>query len=119
MASVFGLRQQLGDAIGDVDLIGTAGGAGHFGHPVHFLLETRAQGVHPDVGLVQDGRGQAAFLVEQGEHQVLGVNLLVSVLNGDGLRRSDGLLQFFGESVEIHGMTHASITILVCCYQLT
>ncbi len=66
------------------------------------------QGVHPDVRLVQDGWRQAAFLVEQGEHQVLGINLLVAVLNGNGLGRSDGLLQFFGESVEIHGMTHSS-----------
>ena len=33
-----------------------------------------------------------AFLVEQGQHQMFGVNLLVTVLNGNTLRRSDGLL---------------------------
>ena len=61
-----------------------------------------AQGIHPDVGLVQDGRRQAAFLVQQGEQQVFGIDLLVAMLDGEGLGRADGVLQFFGESVEVH-----------------
>ena len=38
----FGLCQQLRDAIGDVDLVGTAGRARDLGQPVDFLLETGA-----------------------------------------------------------------------------
>ena len=99
---LFGLREQLGDAVGDVDLIGATGRTGYLGQPVDLLLEPAAEGVHPNVGLVEDGGGKPAFLLEQGQHQVFGVDLLVSVLNGDGLGGADGLLQFFGESVEVH-----------------
>ena len=34
--------------------------------------------------------------------QVLDIDLLVSMLNGNGLGGANGFLQFFGESVEVH-----------------
>ena len=61
-----------------------------------------SQRVNPDVGLVQDGRGEAAFLFEEGEQQVFDIDLLISMLDGDGLGRADSLLELFGESVEVH-----------------
>ena len=98
----FGLGQQLGDALGDVDLIGTAGGAGHLGQPVHFLLDAgpagRPRGCRPCSGWRAPGR----LPVQQGQHQVLDIDLLVSMLDGDGLGGSDGFLDFFSESVEVH-----------------
>jgi len=50
---------------------------------------------------------------------VLGVDLLISVLNGDGLGGSNRLLKLFGESVEIHNLslslsTDISISPLCC-----
>jgi hypothetical protein len=33
---------------------------------------------------------------------VFGVDLLVTMLNGNGLGSADGFLEFFGESVEVH-----------------
>jgi hypothetical protein len=41
---------------------------------------------------MEDRGRETAFLVEQREHQVLGVDLLISVLNGDGLGGSNRLL---------------------------
>ena len=36
---VFGLREQLGDAVGDVDLVGLPAGPGDLGQAVDFLLD--------------------------------------------------------------------------------
>jgi hypothetical protein len=33
---------------------------------------------------------------------VFGINLLISMLEGEGLGGMDGLLHFFGESIKIH-----------------
>ena len=93
----------------DVDLVGTAGRTRDLGQPVHFLLDACPQGVHAYVGLVQDRGGEPAFLVEEGEHQVLGVDLLVAVLDSDGLGGSDGFLELFGESVEVHNLSALTI----------
>ena len=51
---------------------------------------------------MEDGRGQPAFLIQQSQQQMFYINLLISVLNGDGLGRTDGLLHFFGKSIEVH-----------------
>ncbi len=100
---LLGLSHQLGNALRDVDLVGTAGRAGDLGHPVDFLLDASAQGVHFDVGLVEDRAGESAFLLEQGEDQVFGIDLLVAMLDGDGLGGADGFLELFGVLIEIHG----------------
>jgi hypothetical protein len=39
---------------------------------------------------------------------MLGVDLLVAVLDSDGLRSTDSLLELFGKSVEVHGVTQLS-----------
>jgi hypothetical protein len=54
------------------------------------------------VCLIEDGSGEPPFLFQQSEKQVFDVNLLVSMANGDGLCRAEGLLQLFGESIEVH-----------------
>ena len=36
---------------------------------------------------------------------MLGVDLLVTVLNGNGLGGADCFLEFFGESVEVHNLS--------------
>ena len=63
---LLGLGQELGDAGGDVDLVGAAGGAGDFGQAVDFLLDAGAEGVDADVGLIEDGGGEATLLIEEG-----------------------------------------------------
>jgi hypothetical protein len=65
-------------------------------------LEAGFERVHPDVGFVQDGASEAAFLVEEGEHEVFCVDLLVTMLDSNGLGSADGFLEFFGKSVEVH-----------------
>ncbi len=58
------------------------------------------------------------MLVKECKQQMLGIQLLVAVLDGDGLSGPDGFLEFFGESVEVHWVILPSITILVYRYQL-
>ena len=58
-----------------------------------------------DVGFVQDGAGQAALLFEQGCKQVLDIELLMAVAGGLALRRPDGLLEFFSETIDIHKLS--------------
>jgi hypothetical protein len=101
----FGLRQQLRDAIGDVNLVGTAGWARDLGQPVDFLLNARPKGVNPDIRLIKDGWGEPARLIEEGEEEVFGIKLLVAVLDSDRLSGSNGFLEFFGKSVEVHNLS--------------
>ncbi len=98
----FGLRHQLGKPLRYVDLVRSSGRSGHFGQPVHFLLDPRPQAVHFDIRFIEDGRSQSALLLQQGEQQVLNLNLLVPMLNRNGLSGPDRFLHFFSESIEIH-----------------
>jgi hypothetical protein len=53
---------------------------------------------------VQQGRGAAVVLVEQGQQQVLRLDELLVVADGQALGVGDGLLELGGEFVEAHGI---------------
>ena len=99
---LFSLGHQLRNPLRYIDLVRSPGGPGDFRHPVHFLLDASPQAINLDVRLVQNRRSQPSFLLQKGKQQVLDVNLLVPMLNGDGLGGPNRLLHFFGESIEVH-----------------
>ncbi len=64
---------------------GLTAAAGHARQTLQFLVDAAFQAVEVDVGLAQDGRGQAGFLVEQGRQQVLDIDVLLSAAGGETL----------------------------------
>ena len=65
-------------------------------------LHVGAQGVGVGAGLGQQPTGQALGLVEQGEQQMLPVDLGVAEPQRLGLSVVEGLLRLLGQSVEVH-----------------
>ena len=65
-------------------------------------------------GLLENGRGEPAFLCQQGGQQMLHVHLLVVQANGFGLSGLQRFLQFFGEAVGIHELTSKDFPIIPC-----
>ena len=55
-----------------------------------------------DAGLLEDGRGEPAFLVEQRQQEVFDVDLLVVQPDGELLGTLQGLAGLFGEAVDVH-----------------
>ena len=55
-----------------------------------------------DAGFARIDRSQSAFLFEQGNQQVLHIELLLAVLGGQGLSCPQALLQFFCKPIEVH-----------------
>src|SRR6266446_6888016 len=101
---VLGLGEQLIEAAGDVDLISRCTGrAANFWQAFQLLLDTPFETVRVYVGLGENGCGQSALLFEQRGEQVLHVDLLMAVAHGFGLRGTQRLLHFFGETIDVHG----------------
>ena len=65
-------------------------------------VDAQLERFHGDPGLIQDGRGQAALLVQQGQEQVLDVHLLVPQLGGQPVGGAQGFLRFLGKTVTVH-----------------
>ena len=57
-----------------------------------------------DVGAGKNRLGEAPFLLQQSEQEMLDVNLLVSAAGGQGLCRAESLLEFFRKAVKIHNV---------------
>src|SRR5581483_3472090 len=94
-------------------------GNGYFGKLVDFLLQPAADGINVNVGFIEDRRSEAALLLQQGEDEVLDVNLLIPVPDGDGLGTADGVLHLLGESVNVHTDLSVSLSTILSLYPTT
>ncbi len=92
--------EQVGEVTADRHL---AAGAFHLRQAVDGRVQRLPQRRDIDAGTRQQRRGAAVVLVEQGQQQVLRLDHLVVVADGDALGVGDGLLELGGEFVEAHG----------------
>ena len=99
---VLGLGEQFVETAGEVVVVRRSGRTRDAGQFLQFSLEADGQRLGGDAGLLEDGRGQPAFLIEQGEQQMLDIDLLVAHPDGNLLRTLDGLPGFLGETADIH-----------------
>lgn len=107
-----GAREQLLQSRCHVELAGL-GAASRDRRPASQLgVDRRGKRVGRYLEARQQPRRQTPFGGEQGGEQVLDVDLLLTVLDGEALRRSDGFLRFLCQSIEIHGRFLSSWTIL-------
>ena len=74
----------------------------HLGQAGQRLGQRRLQRRHLRAGARQDGRRAAAFLVQQGEQQVLRLDVGMVAADGKALRVGKGLLELGGELVKTH-----------------
>jgi hypothetical protein len=112
---VFGFAEQLLQSRSDVHLIGCGRRTGDLRKTIDLLLQTAAKRLDVDVCFVEDRRHQPAFLLHQGEKQMLDVDLLVAVTDGERLRLADRLLHLLCETVEINCQSlvpHCQLTLV-------
>ena len=92
--------EQIGQLARDVDLAAVALDLGQ-------ALDARAQGLaqrrHVDAGLGQDRGGAAILLIDQGQQQMLRLDIGIVVAHREALRVGEGLLELGREFVEAHG----------------
>ena len=93
-------RQELGEPASGVQLIRAA--AGYLGDPVDLPLDLPGQDLHVQPHIGQQPGHQALPLAQQGQMQMLPLQLLLAVLNGDGLTVRHGLLGVLGVLIKIH-----------------
>src|SRR5262245_8527411 len=89
---VFSLHKQAIQTARDVDLIGCSSRAGDFGQALELLPDFSFKDVNIDIDLIQYRSRQSPILLEQGEQQMLDIDLLMAVAGGQGLRRAERLV---------------------------
>jgi hypothetical protein len=94
--------EQAGQPLGDHHLPGRDPGPGHSGPSAQLALDRAPQQVGVGPGRRQQPRHQALGLVEQGQQQVLAVDLGVAEAQRLGLGVVQGLLRLLGQTVEVH-----------------
>jgi hypothetical protein len=94
-----GQVEQVDQFLGGLDF---PAGAFHLGQAVHGVLQGGHQGGQAGAGLLQDGPGGAALLVDQGGQQVHRLDVGVVVAQGQALGVLDGGLERRGEFFETH-----------------
>jgi hypothetical protein len=99
---VFGRDKELIQSTGDVDLVHRTGGSGHFGYFLDLGFYGQGKGFHADACSGKHRRHESPFLLQQCEHQVLNIDLLIAVSGRESLRISHGLLGLFSKSVHVH-----------------
>ncbi len=110
---VLGVGQDLLQPLGDVDLARLGTGTADRRASLELLLEAGGQrgGVH--VHAREQAGDQPLGLLEQGEQQVLGGDLLMAVAQRLGLRRLERLLGLVGQLAQIHGLVFPVVLVLV------
>ena len=93
-------RQKLRKPAAGVQLVRSA--AGHLGEPVDLPLDLSGQPLHVQAHVGQQPGHQPLPLAQQRQMQVFALQLLLAVLDGDGLAIRHGLLGVLGKSVKIH-----------------
>ena len=99
---VFGVAQHLGQTLGDGDAVGVHAAAGDGGTLAQFFLHGYGQSGGLHAHLIQDAGHDALFLTDQGQRQMLAVDILMAHAHGDALRLGHGLAGFFREFVDVH-----------------
>ena len=100
--------QLFGFVLGGGEHLGEAGADGLRVHPadlgqlLDFALKADGQPFYAHPGLVQHGRGQPLLLIQQGQEQVIGVNLLVVHAGGELLRAGDRFAGLLGQLFGVH-----------------
>jgi hypothetical protein len=100
---IFSFQKDLLEATGNENLIGIDSGTGDARELVELLGEAAVEGLEFDVGFEKDAGGEPVFLFEEGGEEVFDLDLLVVSASGFGLSGVEGFLEFFGETVEVHG----------------
>ena len=99
---VLGVAQHLGQTLGDGDAVGVHAAAGDGGTLAQFFLHGYGQSGGLHAHLIQDAGHDALFLTDQGQRQMLAVDILMAHAHGDALRLGHGLAGFFREFVDVH-----------------
>ena len=87
---------------GNIIFIGFTAGTGDLGQPVNLLTDRCLQTFHRHAHLLQQLGNQTVFLLQQGQQQMALLNLLVGMLQGDGLSALDGFQGLFRIFLCIH-----------------
>ena len=101
---VLGVREQLVEPAGDVEVVRRPLAPVTRGSFSSSRCRRIVKRFGSDAGLLQDGRGQPALLIEQRDEQVFDVDLLMAHPDGELLRTLNGLASFFGEAIDVHGI---------------
>jgi hypothetical protein len=99
---LLGPDDELGEALGDVDLARLRPLPRHARLALKLLVELGAQDVGGHVHLLEQPGNEPPLLLEQGEEEVLAVHLRVAVADGQILSRSNRLLALLRKPVQIH-----------------
>src|SRR5438045_1017355 len=105
---VFGFGEQAVETTRDVDPIGRASRRRDLRNTVEFLLDPAMNLVWLHACSEKQGGHETVFLFYKSGDQVLDVDLLVTQADCFRLGCLDGLLESFGESVEVHGIRRSS-----------
>ncbi len=95
-------REQLGEAAAGIELLPAC--AGDLGQPVDLPLDLPGQDLYVQAHIGQQPGHQALPLAQERQMQVLALQLLLPVLNGDGLAVRHSGLGVLGVLVKIHGV---------------
>ena len=93
------VHQELGEAAAGVELVAASG---DLGQTVDLPLDIPHQGVHIQPHVGQQPGHQPLPLAQQGQVEVLPLQLLLAVLDGDILAVGDGRLGVLGILIKIH-----------------
>jgi hypothetical protein len=100
LGELVGLVQQPIELVAHMDV---AAGALHCGQSVEQIAEGGAQTIDVDVRTGQQVPHRAALLVQQGNHQVDGLDKLVIPTDGQALSICQGHLKLCGQLIHSHG----------------
>ncbi len=100
LGELVGLIQESVQIVADMDI---AARALHGRQPVELIAQRRTQPIHVDVGARQQMTHRAAFLIQQGDHQMQRLDELVIPSHGQALRIRQGHLKLRGQLVHSHG----------------
>src|SRR5438105_9878302 len=86
-----------------MDLLGPARRTADARQALQLPMNAQLERIDRYLAPVQDGLGQTLLLVEHGQEQMFGIDLLVTQPASQLLRPGQRLLSLFREAVEIHG----------------
>src|SRR6516162_1212651 len=99
---VLRLRQESIQPAADACLVRAASRSAYAGKPLQLAMNSQFQCVDGDVRLLEDGWRQTLLLIEQCQENVLDIHLRMLQSSRHPLSPGQGLLCFFGETIDIH-----------------
>ena len=76
--------------------------AANLGQTLHLATGAVEQGGDASAGFFSDGASNAAFLFQEGQQEVFGLNLLLATTSGEVASGDEGFLGLLGETVHVH-----------------